>query len=126
MKVLQVIDQAFRTTTEEQDDAILWLTRSMRGAGADLMLLLSGHAVHYATLKQRQPPLQLGEWRQTQPADLPEDLTRLLDEGVPIYVVRNDLAERGLGDLPLHKGVTTVNREDLAVLYEEADQVWQW
>src|SRR5690606_6725284 len=44
----QVSDQAFSTTTEEQVDAILWLTRSMRGAGADRMPLLSGNAVHYA------------------------------------------------------------------------------
>lgn len=126
MRVLQVIDQGFRTTTEEQDDAILWLTRSMRGAGADLMVLLSGHAVQYAALNERQPPLQLGKWRQTQPANLPGDLAGLLDEGVPVYVVRDDLAERGLGDLPLHKGVTTVDRADLPGLYEQADQVWQW
>ena len=61
MKVLQVIDQAYRTTTEEQDDTIVWLTRSMRGAGANLMVLLSGHGVHYAVLRERQPTLHV--WR---------------------------------------------------------------
>lgn len=126
MRVLQVIDQAFRTTTEEQDDAILWLTRSMRGAGADLMVLLSGHAVHYATLSQRQPPLQLGEWRQAQPADLTEDLGGLLKSGVPIYVVWEDLVERGLEGLTFHERIVSVTRAKLPELYERADQVWQW
>ena len=74
MKVLQVIDQAYRTTTEEQDDTILWLTQSMRGAGGDLMVLLSGHGVHYAISRERQPALTLGTWRQTQPAELPRDI----------------------------------------------------
>lgn len=126
MRVLQVIDQAFRTTVEEQDDTILWLIRSMRGAGAELMVLLSGHAAQYATLKQRQQPLQLGEWRQSQPADLPADLTGLFDQGVPVYVVREDLAERGLNDSPIHRGVIAVGRTDIPSLYEQADQVWQW
>ena len=65
MKVLQVIDQAYRTTTEEQDDTILWLTQSMRGAGGDLMVLLSGHGVHYAISRERQPascPCSCAAW----------------------------------------------------------------
>ena len=126
MRALQVIDQAFRATTEEQDDPILWLTRSMCGAGATLMFLLSGHAVQYATLSQRQPSLRLGQWQQTQPADIPGDMTNLLDSGVPFSVVREDLVERGLGETPLHPGVTAIAREDLPGLYEQADQIWQW
>lgn len=126
MKVLQVIEQAFRTTTEEQDDAILWLTRSMRSAGGDLMVLLRGHAVHYAVLTQRQPALTLGAWTQTQPAELPRDISGLVESGVPVFAVREDLDERGLGGLPLQAGVEAVAREQMAEIYQRADQVWHW
>lgn len=126
MKALQVIDQAFRTTVEEQDDTILWLIQSMRGAGGDLMLLLSGHGVHYAVLSQRQPPLALASWRQSEPAELPRDLANLIESGVPVYVVEEDLEERGLGRLPLRDGVRTVTRRALPELYEQADQIWHW
>src|SRR5690606_34873219 len=87
MKVLQVIDQAFRTTAEEQDDTILWLTRSMRGAGGNLSVLLGGHGVYYGLLNRTQPALQLGDWKQSQPADLPSDLSNLVESGVPVYVI---------------------------------------
>ena len=126
MKVLQVIDQGFRTTTEEQDDAILWLARSMRGAGAELRVLLGGHAVHYGVLRQRQPALTVAGWRQTEPADLPTDIASLVESGVPVYAVAEDMSERGLDSGALQRGVTAVARADLARLYEEADQVWQW
>lgn len=126
MKALQVITQAFRTTAEEQDDAIVWLTRSMRSANADLMVLLSGHAVQYAALKQRQPAFSLGQWQQTQPADLRADLTRLAESDVPVYAVQEDLHERGLADHALLEGVTVIARSKLPGLYEQADQVWQW
>lgn len=126
MKVLQVIDQAYRTTTEEQDDTILWLTQSMRGAGGDLMVLLSGHGVHYAISRERQPALTLGTWRQTQPAELPRDIANLVESGVPVYAVQDDLEERGLGGLKLQNGVRPVARRAVAELYEEADQVWHW
>lgn len=126
MKVLQVIDQAFRTLAEEQDDTILWLTQSMRGAGADLTLLLSGHGVYYATQTQRQPALTIAGWQQTEPADIPRDLGSLLRAGVPVYAVKEDLEERGLGQLPVHHGVQTISRQNLGGLYESVDQVWQW
>ena len=126
MKVLQVIDQAFRTTVEEQDDTILWLTGSMRGAGADLGVLLSGHGVHYAVQSQRQPALRIGDWQQTQPAELTRDVDNLLEKGVAVYVLREDLQERGLSDLPLRNGTEVIGRDGLVDLYESFDQIWQW
>lgn len=126
MKVLQVVEQAFRTLVEEQDDTILWLTRSMKGAGAELSVLLAGHAAYYAVQQQRQPVLTVGSWQQTEPAAITGDLDALAASGVAIFVVREDLAERGLAELPVRVGVEVVDRATLPQLYDGADQVWQW
>ena len=126
MKVLQVIDQAFRTTVEEQDDTILWLTQSMVGAGADVQVLLTGHGVQYVTQSQAQPALTLGAWQQRQPADLTQDIGRLVSKGIAVYALREDLEERGLAKLPIQPGVDVISRDALAGLYDSVDQVWQW
>lgn len=126
MKVLQVVEQAFRTVVEEQDDTILWLTRSMLGAGANLSVLLAGHAACYAVQQRRQPALSLGQWQQTEPAELLRDIRALTEQGVSVYVVREELAERGLGHLPVCAGVEVIGRDSLPQLYESVDQVWQW
>lgn len=126
MKVLQVIDQAFRTTTEEQDDTILWLTQSMRGAGGDLKVLLSGHGSYYATQTNRQPALRIAGWQQTEPAALTRDLANLIETGVPVYTVSEDLAERGLADTAVYPGVEVISRKQIVDLYESVDQIWQW
>ena len=126
MKILQVVEQAFRTLVEEQDDTILWLTQSMRGAGADLEVLLAGNGASYAVMKNRQPALTIGTWQQTEPADVPRDITNLLDKNVPIYVIREDLAERGLAQLPVHAGIQVIAKQELPVLYERVDHIWQW
>lgn len=126
MKVLQVVEHAFRTIVEEQDDAILWLTQSMVGAGATLEVLLSGHCAYYAVQQNRQPALTLGDWCQTEPAEVHKDLSRLVEKGVPVYVLWEDLEERGLGHLPVHTGVEVVSRDALPDLYDQVDQVWQW
>jgi sulfur relay (sulfurtransferase) DsrF/TusC family protein len=126
MKVLQVIDQAFRTTTEEQDDTILWLTQSMRGAGGHLTVLLGGHGVYYGLQAHPQPALTLGRWQQTQPANLTRDLTNLVESGVPVYAISEDLEERGLSPSNLQNGVQAISRQGLVNLYESVDQIWQW
>jgi hypothetical protein len=119
MKALQVIDQAFRTTTEEQDDTILWLTQSMRGAGGHLTVLLSGHGVYYATQQQTQPILKVAGWAQTQPANLPRDLSNLLESGVPIYAVTEEKTRVLL--IPVDKLKLWVNKypELNALLYSQ-------
>lgn len=126
MKILQIVEQAFRTLGEEQDDTILWLTQSMLGAGANLDVLLSGNAVYYAVMKHRQPALKIGAWLQQEPADIPTDLGRILEQGVPVYVLNEDLLERGLNVGMLRPSVQAIDRGKLASLYNQADQVWQW
>lgn len=126
MKALQIVEQGFRTLTEEQDDTILWLAQSMRGAGADIAVLLAGHAAAYAVQQAPQPRLTLGDWQQREPANVGSDLDRLIAAGVAVHVLRDDLDERGLSALPLRTGVQPLRREQLAELYESVDQVWQW
>jgi hypothetical protein len=123
---LHVVDVAYRATLEEQDDPILWLCQAMRGAGADIALLLSGNAVAYAVGGQRPRPLEIGSRRQKNAPDLPGDLTRLLASRVPCYYVEEDAAERGLDAAGLLEGLVPVSRAKLATLFAGYDQVHRW
>src|SRR5712692_446877 len=77
MKTLSIIESAYRATIEEQDDTIVWLHGAMKGAGADLAVLLRGNAVGYLVDKQDAAGLAFGDWRQTQPPTLAKDLAAL-------------------------------------------------
>jgi hypothetical protein len=126
MKVLQVIDTAYRATIEEQDDTVVWITHAMRDAGAELAVLLSGPAVNYAVAEQDASGLCIGAWRQTQPPGIARDLGRLLSKRVPIYCIEEDQVDRGLHEAAIIQGVTPVPRTRIAQLFAEFDQVWRW
>jgi sulfur relay (sulfurtransferase) DsrF/TusC family protein len=131
MRVLQILDQAFRTTVEEQDETILWLIQCMmkqaQSASENCMdLLLTDHAVYYAYQTQRQPALRIGDWQQTQPADISRDIQNLKQAGVSVFIVYEDLWERGLDLAPVTEGIDVINRHELPQLFTRADQIWHW
>jgi sulfur transfer complex TusBCD TusB component (DsrH family) len=126
MKVLQIVSSAYRATVEEQDDTILWLTQAMKNAGGDLDVLLTENAVNYALTGQDASGLAFGEWRQTQPPRIEDDLARMIAKGIAVYAVAEDLGERGLADCATVKDVRRISRGDVARLMNGYDQVWRW
>ena len=63
-------------------------------------------------------------WRQ--PPRLADDITALVAKGVAVYVLSEDLAERGLGPGDILNGVERVGRDSLPQLLAGYDQVWHW
>ena len=82
MKVLNIVDTAYRATLEEQDDTIVWIVAAMRtNANAPVDLLLRGNAVNYAVRGQDASGLSFGDQRQTQPPQLAKDLEKVKEKG---------------------------------------------
>lgn len=126
MKTLNIIESGYRATIEEQDDTIVWLMHAMKGAGADLVVLLRGNAVNYAVKNQDASGLSFGAEKQTQPPRLADDVLQLIGKGVAVHIVEEDAAERGLEPSDLIEGLQSVSRAEVANLVTECDQVWHW
>ena len=125
-KVLQIIESGYRCTLEEQDDPAVWITQAMKGAGADLHVLLRGTAVNYAVKGQDASGLSFGARAQTQPPRIDEDVAKLVEKGIDVYFVEDDAAERGLERSDLVAGLKPVSRTGLAKLVAGYDQIWHW
>lgn len=126
MKALNVIGTAYRGTLEEQDDTIVWVTHALKGAGAELDVLLRGSAVNYASKAQKVPTLSFGERTQKNAPHIADDVAGLMGKGVNVYVVDEDVAERGLAGGDLIDGLAFVKRADMPGLFESYDRVWAW
>ena len=125
-KVLNIIETAYRATLEEQDDTILWLTQALKGAGADISVLLRGNAVNYAVKGQDASGLRFGDKAQTQPPRIDEDIERMISKGIRMLVVEDDLAERGVEKSDLVTNVESISRSGIPALMDSYDKVWHW
>lgn len=125
-KVLSIVSTAYRATIEEQDDTIVWLTHAMKGAGADLTVLLRGNAVCYAVRAQDASGLSFGDKKQTQPPRIADDLSKLVGKGVEVYLVEDDAAERGIERTEFVEGLKFVARSGIPALFAKYDLVWNW
>ncbi len=126
MRILTIIETAYRGTIEEQDDTVVWTAHAMRKAGQDISILLRGNAVCHATRTQDASGLRFGTWTQSNPVDLAGDLQKAMAAGIEVYVVKDDVGARGLEGNELIDGVKHIAEADIASLCEEYETVWHW
>ena len=126
-KSLNIVESAYRAVMEEQDDTILWLLAAMQGAGGAHTVVLRGNAVNYAIAGQGAPGLTVGDWKQTQAPRMDRDVTDLIENrNIPVYVVEEDLAERGIASGELVSGIKLLSRRALPRLFAEYEIISHW
>ena len=126
-KSLNIVELAYRAVMEEQDDTILWLLAAMQGAGGAHTVVLRGNAVNYAIAGQGVSGLTVGEWKQTQAPKMDRDVIDLMENRkIPVYIVEEDLTERGIASNELVPGVKLVSRKALPTLFADYEIVSHW
>ncbi len=125
-KILSIVETAYRATIEEQDDTILWISQMLKNAGADITLLLRANAVNYAIKGQDASGLAFGDIKMKHPPEIDKDVERMIDKGIPVYLVQEDAEDRGLSNGNLIAGIKKISRSGLPALFDQHDQVWHW
>jgi hypothetical protein len=126
-KSLNIVESAYRAVMEEQDDTILWLLAAMQGAGGEHTVVLRGNAVNYAIVGQGAPGLTVGEWKQTQAPRMDRDVADLIENRkIPVYVVEEDLAERGIASDELVSGIKLISNKAMPGLFAEYEVISHW
>jgi sulfur relay (sulfurtransferase) DsrF/TusC family protein len=126
-KSLNIVESAYRAVMEEQDDTILWLLAAMQGTGGEYTVVLRGNAVNYAIAGQGAPGLTVGEWKQTQAPRMNRDVADLIENRkIPVYVVEEDLAERGIANDELVSGIKLISNKAMPGLFAEYEVISHW
>lgn len=126
MKQLNIVSSGYRATLEEQDDTIVWISHAMRNAGAEMDLLLEEAAVNYPVQGQTVEPMTLGGRTQRNAPDVHGQIRNFVGNGSAVYVVGEDLDQRGIDRRKLLQEVKIVARADLPKLLKSYDRVWHW
>ena len=126
-KTLNIVESAYRAVMEEQDDTILWLLAAMQGAGAEHTVVLRGNAVNYAVAAQGAPGLAIGGWKQTQAPRMDNDVIDLIERRkIPVFVIEEDLAARGIERGELVPGVQLLSARMLPERMAEYQLISHW
>lgn len=126
MKILNIVSSAYRATMEEQDDTVVWLTHTLRRAGADVDLLLRGATANYVIEGQAVAPLTIGDRTQRNAPDVHGAVRDLADAGARILVLEEDMMRYGLSTCDQLAQTQLVPLGELPVLLSGYDSIWHW
>jgi hypothetical protein len=126
VRVLNIISCGYRATVEEQDDTIVWLSHALKRAGADVDVLLRGSAANYVVQGQSVAPAAFGARVQRHAPDVLGQVAQLIESGVEVLVLDDDLKRRGLAKAPRLGGCKLVAAANLPGLLNGYDRVWHW
>jgi sulfur transfer complex TusBCD TusB component (DsrH family) len=91
-----------------------------------MTILLTEDAVNYAVRGQEGTGIKIAG-APVQPGFLIEtDVRSVQDARIPVYALREDLAERGIREDELITGVETLPRREFGKLVDRFDTVWNW
>lgn len=126
-KTINIVESAYRAVMEEQDDTILWLLAAMQSAGAEHTVVLRGNAVNYAVAGQGVPGLTIGAWKQTLAPRMDKDVVDLIEKRkIPVFVIAEDLAVRGIERAELVPGIEMLSSQMLPKRMAQYDIVLHW
>ena len=126
MKVLNIVSNAYRATLEEQDDTVLWLSQTLRRAGAEVDLLLRAGATNYAVAGQGAASLAVAGRVQRHAPDVHGQLAELVSSGAALFLIDEDLQAYGLRECARLEPSQVVGARALPGLLARYDAVWHW
>ena len=110
----------------EDSDIGLFASAFAPATGNQMTILLSEDAVNYAVRGQDGTGIKIAGGT-VQPGFLIEtDLLSVQDSRIPVYALREDLAERGIAEGEIVKGVKLLNRNEYGKFIDQFDSVWNW
>ena len=89
-------------------------------------MLLRGDGVSYAQRGQDAGGLRFGTREVRVPPELDRDLEAMLARGIPIFVVNEDAAARGIPEAALLPGLKRTGRDGGGRLFAEYDRALHW
>lgn len=124
-KILSVLAHTEYGNLEDSDIG-LFASAFAPVAGQHMSLLLREDAVNYAVRGQDGTGIRVAG-TVVQPGFMIEtDLQSVNQANVPVYAVREDLAERGIKPEDVIGGVKLVSAKEIGGLIDQADVVWNW
>ena len=72
------------------------------------------------------PSLSFGDRTQKNAPHIAEDVSGLIGKGIAVYIIDEDIAERGIADADLIDGLKRVKRADVPKLFDDYDHIWSW